>query len=252
MQAYRSAFARVYNLRWGGFAQWIAPRLEDFYRSTPAGQAKHDVLDLCCGTGQLSLHFLEHGYRVTGIDLSEPMLHYARENAGDYVQSGQARYVQGDASEFTMEQHFGLVVSTFDALNHLESKDKLQQCFQCVFAVLEPGGVLVFDLNTRDGLQRWNSIRVDDSKEVMVVSRGIYDGQGERAYTQLSGFVLTENGLYERFEETVYNTVFDMDWVRDALLRTGWQDVYFALGNDLTVPIEDPEKEPRVFFVARR
>jgi hypothetical protein len=145
-----------------------------------------------------------------------------------------------------------MVASTYDALNHLEDKAQLRSCFQSVFAVLDQDGVFVFDLNTQDGLRRWNSIRVDDFDEVMVVSRGIYDGQGQRAYTQLSGFVLAEDGLYERFEETVYNTVFDLDWVRETLLEIGWQDVYFARGEDLVVPIEDPEREPRVFFVARR
>ena len=250
MQAYQASFARVYNLRWGHFAQRMAPRLADFYQSTPAGQAKRDILDLCCGTGQLSLHFLELGYRVTGIDLSEPMLHYAREKTRPHVESGRARFVQADASSFRLDQQFGLVVSTYDALNHLEDKEALRRCFQSVFRVLEPDSTFIFDLNTRAGLKRWNSVRVDDFEEVMIVSRGLYDSLGQRAYTRLSGFVLTENGLYERFEQTVYNTVFDMDWVRETLVGAGWQDVYFARGEDLTMPIDDPEKEPRVFIVA--
>jgi SAM-dependent methyltransferase len=189
---------------------------------------------------------------VTGLDLSEHMLQYARENASAYVESGQAEFLQADAASFVLDRQFGMVASTFDALNHLESEDALQACFRSVFAVLIEGGYFVFDLNTRGGLMRWNNLSVDDSDEAMIVTRGIYDGKGSRAYTRVSGFIRAANGQYDRFEETVYNTVFDMDWVRDTLLQTGWREVHFARYEALATPIAEPEKERRVFFVARK
>jgi len=252
MQAYGRAFAHVYNKRWTGFVHRVAPLLLEFYANTASGEAKHPILDLCCGTGQLALHFLEQGFHVTGIDLSEHMLQYARENASAYVESEQALFVQADASDFSLDRQFGLVASTFDALNHLESEEALRGCFRSVFAVLSEGGYFVFDLNTRDGLMRWNNIHIDDGEEAMIVTRGIYDGQGSRAYTRVSGFIRAANGQYDRFEETVYNSVFDMAWVRGALLQAGWRDVHFARLEALAVPIPEPEKESRVFFVARK
>jgi SAM-dependent methyltransferase len=252
MQAYGRAFARVYNKRWTSFAHRVAPLIAEFYRNTAPGKASRPVLDLCCGTGQLALYLLEHGYQVTGIDLSEHMLQYARENASAYVESGQARFVQADAAGFALDQQFGLVVSTFDALNHLDSQESLETCFRSVFDVLVEGGFFVFDLNTRAGLMRWNNIGVDDSEEAMIVTRGMYDGQGNRAYTRVSGFIRAPSGQYDRFEETVYNTVFDMARVRDALLQTGWRDVHFARYEALDGPITEPENEDRVFFVAHK
>jgi SAM-dependent methyltransferase len=252
MQAYSRTFARIYNKRWTHFAHRVAPLIVDFYASTPTGERNHPVLDLCCGTGQLCLYFLEEGYRVTGIDLSEHMLLYARENASAYVENGQARFIQADATDFSVDDQFGLVVSTFDALNHLDGQAALEECFRSVFAALVPGGLFIFDLNTRAGLLRWNTIRVDDSEEAMIVTRGIYDGQGDRAYTKVSGFIHTANGLYERFDETVFNYVFDLAWVRETLLRAGWQAAYCARIDDLTTPVSDPEQEDRVFFVANK
>lgn len=252
MQAYSRAFARIYNKRWTFFAHRIAPLIAEFYASTPIGQRNHSLLDLCCGTGQLALYFLENGYRVTGIDLSEHMLIHARENASAYVEEGQARFLQADAADFSVDDQFGLVVSTFDALNHIDGQAALEKCFQSVFAALVPDGFFVFDLNTRGGLMRWNNISVDDSEEAMVVTRGIYDGEGDRAFTKLSGFFRMANGLYERFDETVFNYVFDMAWVREALLRTGWQHVHCARFDDLATPIPDPEQEDRTFFVANK
>ena len=252
MQAYGRAFARAYNKRWTSFAHRVAPMIEEFYTGTAPGKAKLPILDLCCGTGQLALYFLELGYRVTGLDLSEHMLQYARENASAYLESGQGEFVHADAAGFTLERQFGLVVSTFDALNHLENEEKLEACFQSAFAVLVEEGTLIFDLNTRAGLLGWNNLSVDDSEEAMIVTRGIFDGEAQRAYTRVSGFIRAANGQYDRFEETVYNTVFDMAWVRDMLLQSGWQGVHFARYDGLATPIADPEKERRVFFVAQK
>lgn len=177
MQAYSQGFARVYNTRWAGFARQVAPLILDFYAATASGQENKDILDLCCGTGQLAVHFLEKGYRVVGLDLSEHMLHHARENARAYIESGQARFIQGDASDFTLDESFGLIVATFDSLNHLENEEALRRCFQCAEAAAVGEGYFIFDLNTRSGLRRWNSIQVDESSEdALIITRGIYDG----------------------------------------------------------------------------
>ncbi len=252
MQAYNRIFARVYNLRWAGFANQVAPRLLAFYSRTPVGSTNRDVLDLCCGTGQLAQCFLEKGYCVTGLDLSEYMLEYARENTRAYVESGQARFVQGDASSFALDGHFGLVVSTYDALNHLPDEQALRNCFQCVGQVLVEDGYFIFDLNTRRGLRRWSGVTVDDGEEVMIVTRGVYDEEHGKACTEISGFVREEDGRYERFRQVAYNTAFELTRVKNALLELGWREVHLARLADLSVPADDPESEGRVFFVARR
>jgi SAM-dependent methyltransferase len=249
-QAYGRVFARVYDRRWTAFAQRIAPELLDLYENSTLAPENKRVLDLCCGTGQVARYFLDHGYQVTGIDLSQAMLEIARERCRDYVESGQVRFIQADASDFTLEEHVGLAISTYDAMNHLESFEALGRCFQRVRQAIEDGGLFIFDLNTPAGLRRWNSITVEDAEDAMIVTRGIYDGSGDRAWTRVSGFVEAEDGRYERFDETVYNTVYALENVRTLLLEVGFDSVYFARAQDLSLPLSDPEEERRVFVVA--
>jgi len=251
MQAYNQRFAQVYNTKWSSFARQVAPVICDFYAGTPVGQQDKSILDVCCGTGHLALHFLGRGYRVVGIDLSEHMLKYAEENARQYVQSGQAKFVQANVSHFTLEERFGLAVSTFDSLNHLEDEAALQSCFQCVRAVSD--GYFIFDLNTRRGLRRWNGIELDDSSEdKLIINRGIYDGKSDRAWTRITGFVRVSSGLYERFDETAFNTVFEMESVKRMLFGAGWRNVYFARIENLrtSLPASEAEEQGRVFIVA--
>ncbi|MGQ0603012.1 MAG: class I SAM-dependent DNA methyltransferase, partial [Anaerolineales bacterium] len=218
MQAYGPAFARVYQQRWRNFAQQVAPHIFDFYTRSPIGQVNRAALDLACGTGQLAHYLLERGFRVTGLDLSAAMLEYARENTEPYIDSGQARFEQVDITRFAMADEFGLIVSTFDALNHLADFDALHSCFRSVYPALADDGWFIFDLNTRAGLQRWNNLSVDESDDAILITRGVYAGHGERAWMRISGCVRVPGGKYERFEETVFNTAFDLNDVQQALV----------------------------------
>ena len=130
MQAYGKPFARVYNRRWQDYANRIAPLIHAFYESESPADRRKFLLDLCCGTGQLTAYFLEKGYRVVGLDLSKGMLEHAREKALPYMVAGQAQFVQGDAADYQLDETFSLVVSTFDALNHLPDMDALAGCFR--------------------------------------------------------------------------------------------------------------------------
>ena len=222
MQGYGRVFAKVYNLLWNDFADRIAPRVHDFYLTTKMGQTRQPVLDLCCGTGRLARFFLERDFRVVGLDLSKHMVAYANENNLEYVVAQQADFVQGDAADFKLDEQFGLVISTYDALNHIPDCAALQNCFRSVYAVLQEGGHFIFDLNTHIGLQHWNGVSVRPGGEVYLITRGMYDEHTIKAWTKLTGFVRTDQGLFERFDETVYNTVFEMAMIRTWLLETGF------------------------------
>jgi SAM-dependent methyltransferase len=181
------------------------------------------------------------------------MLHYARQNAAQYIERGSARFLQADAADFSLSEQFGLVVSTFDALNHLPDKESLRACFQCVHRVLVPGGTFVFDLNTRAGLRAgWNGIAVQDTEEATIINRGFYDAGNDKAWVKISGYLPVEDGLYERFEQVAFNTAFDLDWVQAILLKHGWQSAHMAQVTDLATPLPEPEAEHRVFCVAKR
>src|SRR5205085_6881067 len=100
------------------------------------------VLDLCCGTGQIAAGLSERGYQVTGLDGSEAMLRFARENAPG------ARFVHGDARSFRLPQKFQCILSAFDSLNHVMELEELKAVFHNVHdAMADDESVFLFDLN---------------------------------------------------------------------------------------------------------
>jgi SAM-dependent methyltransferase len=251
-QAYSPGFARIYNLRWAGFANRAAPLIRSFYEAQPAGSAERAVLDVGCGAGHLPYYFLEAGYDVTGLDLSPAMLAYAGERCASYVAEGRAEFVEADAASFRLARQYGLAVSTYDTLNHLPDLDALRGAFRRVRAVLAPGGLFLFDLNTSLGLTRnWNGIAIEDTEELFLLNRGIFQPDSGRAYTSITGFIRNEAGHYDRFSELVYNTAFTLAEVEEALREAGWPAPYAAHLDDLATPLEEPETAFRILFVAR-
>jgi len=198
------------------------------------------------------LEFLKNDYRVTGIDLSPYMISYARQNTKEYESKGAVNFLEADASHFNLKIEYGLTVSTYDAINHLEDKKALRGCFGSVYQCIVKNGYFVFDLNTRVGLQNWNGMNIKDTENILLIIRGIFDTDKVEAITRVSGFVKGEDDSYSRFEEIVYNYVYSIAEVKEMLLETGWSQVNFTRIENLDKNIEEPEKEDRIFIVAKK
>ncbi len=69
------------------------------------------VLDLGCGTGETCAIWLDRGAKVTGVDVSAPMLAVAAHRTG-----GRATLVEADASVWRGEPPFDLAVSRFGVM----------------------------------------------------------------------------------------------------------------------------------------
>ena len=125
-------------------------------------------------------------------------------------------------------------------------------CIQRTYGVLIDGGWLVFDINTKRGLQKWDGVMVQEDEEVFLLTRGVYDDSLDRAFTQITGFIREENGRYERFSQTAYNLLLSVDEVMAVVREAGFSEVYSASPDDLKTPLCDPESASRLFFVCRK
>jgi SAM-dependent methyltransferase len=243
------AWARYYARRGTAFARRAAPRIRALYEDTFGAIADRSLLDICCGQGTLAGHFLAHGYRVTGIDLSGPMLTLARRNLQGYLDQGQARLIQADVADFSVDGQFGLATSTFDSLNMLQSSDALASCFAGVRRALPAAGMFVFDLMTRRGFwQDYNGVFVADTEDELYVLKSVYDG-ADKAATRMTGFV-RDGERWERFDEFRTPTYFPAPAVVAALHDAGWPTAWMADIDDLASAVTDPEQLDRIFFVA--
>ena len=251
-QAYGIAAALRYSIfenRPDGFARRLAPKIRRFYEQTETGASNRDVLDLACGSGQLAAHFLEHGYRVIGLDRSPHMLRHAREACASYVDEDRALFVEGDASDFQFDRRFGLVACTFNGLNHLASLADVTRCLRCVDKALATGGYFVFDIDTPGGLRETvDTMLIHDTDEEIIVRKRLFDG--ERVILYASG-CFAHNGVWHRYRETIRKIVIDPEGLRRTMSDLGWSPVHYV-DEDLAQPVADPNNGKVAYGVARK
>ncbi len=106
------------------------------------------VLDLCCGTGIVTIPLAKTGLEVVGVDISPGMLGQAKAKAKS--PTNPTFYLQ-DALEFVSAQRFGLALMTGNAFQAFLSEEHVKALLAKVYEHLEPGGVFVFDTRLPEG-----------------------------------------------------------------------------------------------------
>ena len=237
-------FAWIYNKHWGPYANQALPILEQLM--LPFLPSEAHILDLCCGTGQLATKLIAKGYSVTGIDVSNEMIRFARENApnGDFI-------VQ-DARHFHFPRTFDAAVSTYDGLNFIMSPPELTTVFENVFESLQNGGIFLFDLNTEAGyLYHWEdgTFSIVEEDHACIV-RYEYNADEKLVRFDVTIFRLLEGWLrtYLTFYQRCYSS-FD---IRYALNLAGFTDISIYGYHDELGLTELSLESERMYIVCRK
>ena len=99
-----------------------------------------DICDLGCGQGAVTRRLAQAGARVVGVDISERLLEFAKQN--EEAEPLGIRYVRDDAEDLNTlpDQSFDGVVSTWSLIDI----EDLAACLNSVARILRPDGWLVF------------------------------------------------------------------------------------------------------------
>lgn len=98
------------------------------------------ALDLGCGEGGDALWLAEHGWQVTGVDISETALNRAAAEAAARGLADRVRFAQMNLSESFPDGRFDLVSAHF--LHSLVDLDRTR-IFSAAAGAVAPGGVLL-------------------------------------------------------------------------------------------------------------
>ncbi len=204
------------------------------------------LLDLACGTGQLSVLWQDMGYEVIGVDASPEMLAKAVQRKGDR----DILFLCQSMEELDLYGTVSAVFCAQDSLNHLTEPDALQRALTRAALFLEPGGLFLFDVNTlyKHKEVLGNKTFVYDCDDLYCVWQNelLPDGLVQ---IDLDLFSRGEDGLYLRQEESFCERAYpDAVW-REMLRKAGCtvEAVYHA--DTETPPRPDSE---RVLYAAKR
>lgn len=207
------------------------------------------LLDLACGTGTMAEEMAKRGFDVIGVDYSCGMLSQAMDKK---LESGlPIQYVQQDMRELELYGTVDVTLCTLDSLNHLPDFAAVQQVFQRVAAVTEPGGIFLFDMNTlyKHRVLLGRQVYVYETEEVYCVWENALREDECTVDLTLELFQRCEDGRYRRQEEQLTERAYEPAQIKQALEQAGFcvLGIYHA---DTTEPLR--EDSQRMVVAARK
>lgn len=212
------------------------------------GKRPELVVDLACGTGSGTLELAKRGYDMTGIDASQEMLGVAVRKAK--TENLDILFLNQTMQEFELYGTVDVIVCLLDSVNYLTEEEDLADCFRWVENYLNPGGLFIFDINTKYKLETLlpGNVFTDETDGVYYTWGNAYDAEDKTCMFELNFFV-EENGMYRRFEEVHYERAYTRGEIKTALQRAKLK--LLAEYDDLTTNAPGRQSE-RIFYVAQK
>ncbi|MEL6306433.1 MAG: class I SAM-dependent methyltransferase [Bacteroidota bacterium] len=156
----------------------------DFYKRWMPKNKAARVLELCCGSGRLTIPLAKEGYDIMGVDFTASMLEKAREKAS--AEGLEIKFVEADMRKLDLGETFDLIFTPFNSIHHLYENEDLFQAFAKVKAHLKEGGTFIFDcfnpniqfmVEGQKGLKPVSQFTTEDGRVVSVQERMRYENQ---------------------------------------------------------------------------
>lgn len=114
-----------------------------FYKKWMPENKNAKILELCCGTGRLTIPIAKDGYNISGVDFTSSMLEEARKKA---TKAGlEINFIEADIRTLKLEEKYDIIFIPFNSIHHLYNNKDLFQAFNVVKNHLKDGGVFLLD-----------------------------------------------------------------------------------------------------------
>jgi len=115
--------------------------------STATLQQDDTVLDLGCGPGLYSNRLCRYGMAITGIDISERSIEYARKVARE--QGLNSTYLCGNFFDLDYDCQFDRVLQIYGEMSTFSDQAR-NRLLQIIHKALKDDGLFIFDVSTRN------------------------------------------------------------------------------------------------------
>lgn len=114
-----------------------------FYKKWLPPNKDARILELCCGTGRLTIPIAQEGYDICGVDYTPSMLEQAKRKA---IKAGlKIDFIEADIRTLDLQEKFDLIFIPFNSIHHLYQNEDLFKALECVKNHLREGGLFLLD-----------------------------------------------------------------------------------------------------------
>jgi SAM-dependent methyltransferase len=182
-----------------------------------------NVLEVSCGTGNVTFKLAALGYNITAGDLSIEMLKVAKQR--NAKQSAGVAFVRQDMRRIEVGNKVDAVVCACDGVNYIDEQG-LAQFTKSAFAALNPGGVLLFDISSKYKLQSImdGNVFFDEREQTACIWKNTFDEALGTLTLDVTLFV-QKGELFERRHEKHIQYAHEAEPVTASLKRAGFTKI---------------------------
>ncbi|WP_455640516.1 class I SAM-dependent methyltransferase [Parabacteroides sp.] len=114
-----------------------------FYKKWLPQNKDAKILELCCGTGRLTLPIAKDGYNISGVDYTSSMLERAKVKASEV--GLDINFIEADIRTLNLQEKFDLIFIPFNSIHHLYKNEDLFKSLKVVENHLKENGLFLLD-----------------------------------------------------------------------------------------------------------
>ena len=210
------------------------------------GEKPLNILELGCGTGNITVELLEKGYEVVGIDISEEMLEIAEEKTEEY--GDKIILIEQDITALDFDIYeIDTVIAANDTFNYILEKEKIRQLLAYLYPRLKNGGQLVFDISSKYKLRHTlgGNTFGESFENMAYLWENYYDEALEQVFMEINIFE-KQGELYERLTESHVQKAYEMNEIEAMLKEAGYRNI--RIYSDFNFEENIPREAQRIFF----
>jgi 2-polyprenyl-3-methyl-5-hydroxy-6-metoxy-1,4-benzoquinol methylase len=141
------------------YAQFTDPDLLQTYEEMILkNRTTGTIIDLGCGTADLSISLAKKGFHVTATDISEEMLDRANHNA--VSQGTSIRFYVHNILE-PLNQIYDVILMTSDVINYIHDPEEVTTVFKHISEAMDKHSIFLFDFIHAQYMERIHNYKQD-------------------------------------------------------------------------------------------
>lgn len=246
MSAYQD-FASVYdrfmdNIPYEDWSRYLISLFRDY------AVTEGTLVELGCGTGNITTYMVAAGYHVLGMDISTDMLNVAADKTAEI---SSIELICQDMRQLELPDLYKGIYCVCDGLNYLLSDSDMLDTFRHIKQYLRPNGIFIFDFKTLYFYEAilGDQVFCDNREDCSYIWENSYFPEDRINQYDLTLFIREEDSpFFSRFQELHHQKAYTLKDMIDFLQGAGLE--YVTAYDAFTRSAPNAESE-RIYIIAR-
>ena len=176
---------------------------------------KGEIMEVACGSGEITIALAKKGYQVFASDLSYDMIEMAKKKADSSLVSWKVM----DMRVFDDTKQYQGILCLCDSFNYLLKDEEVLSFFQQAYDHLVDGGTFIVDMHAMDRLEEFEEEYHEVGKVLQKEYQWTIQTIDDCIYQNFMFYDEDGKGILEQHIQRVYSP----QWILKVLTEIGFQ-----------------------------